>query len=102
MDFIDIGLYAGYLLVVVCALAAVLIPLIYSLDNPRSLIKSGIGVAGVLVIFLISYAIADDTAVADATASTSRWVGAGLITTYIAFFGAIVGIVYTEISKMLG
>lgn len=100
MDFIDIGLYASYALIAFCAIAAIGIPLVQSFGDPKSLIKSGIGVAFLVVVFFVSYAIADDSAVGT-TATTSKFVGAGLITTYVFFFGAIIGIVYTEISKML-
>jgi hypothetical protein len=100
MDFIDIGLYAGYVLVGLCALAAVLIPLVQSFDDPKSLVKSGVGVAALALVFIVSYALADDAATG-VTATASKMVGAGLITTYVFFFGAIVGIVYTEISKMI-
>jgi hypothetical protein len=100
MDFIDIGLYAGYALVGLCALAAILIPLVQSFDDPKKLVKSGIGVAALVVVFLISYAMADDSA-EGATATASKMVGAGLFTTYVFFFGAIIGILYTEVSKIL-
>ena len=85
---------------VICDQEMILIPLIQSFDDPKSLIKSGMGVAGLVVIFFISYAMADGNA-PSTTESTSKFVGAGLITAYIAFFGAIIGIVYTEVSKML-
>lgn len=101
MDFIDIGLYAGYLLVAVCAVVAIIMPLIQSLGDPKSLIKSGVGVALLVVVFFVSYAMADGTAVGEATEGTSKMVGAGLFTTYVFFFGAIGGIIYTEISKIL-
>jgi len=101
MDFIDISLYAGYLLVGVSALVAIAMPLIQSLDDPKSLLKSGIGIALLLVVFLVSYAMADGTVVGEATEGTSKMVGAGLFTTYVFFFGAIGGIIYTEISKIL-
>lgn len=100
MDFIDIGLYAGYALVGLCALAAIVIPLVQSFDDPKKLVKSGIGVAALVVIFFISYAMADGST-AETTETTSKMVGAGLFTTYVFFFGAIVGIVYTEISKII-
>ena len=100
MDIIDIGIYAAYILIVLCALSAIIIPLIQSLDDPKSLAKSGMGIAGLIIIFFIGYALADENAVGT-TSSTSKYVGAGLITTYVFFFGAIIGIVYTEFSKIL-
>ena len=101
MDFVDIGLYASYALIALCALAAIVIPLVQSFGDPKSLVKSGIGVVALVVVYFISYALADGTAAGDVTAGTSRMVGAGIITTYIFFFGAIIGIIYTEISKIV-
>ncbi|MBV6645677.1 MAG: hypothetical protein KI790_09525 [Cyclobacteriaceae bacterium] len=100
MDFIDIGIVAGYILIVLCAVAAVGIPLIKSFSDPKSLVKSGIGIGVLLVVFLLSYALADG-GMAGTTSGTSKMVGAGIITTYFIFFGAIGGIIYTEISKMV-
>ena len=101
MDFIDIGLFASYLLIGLCALAAIVIPLVQSLDDPKSLVKSGVGVVGLVIIFLISYAISEGEASGDVTANTSILVGAGIMTTYMCFFVAIAGIIYTEISKII-
>lgn len=97
---IDIGLYAGYILIILCALAALIIPLIQSLGDPKSLVKSLIGLAALVVIFLVSYALAGSEA-PGVTATTSKLVGAGIITMYVLFGAALVGIVYTELSKLI-
>jgi len=100
MSLIDVGLYAGYLLVGLCTLIAVVMPLIQSFDDPKSLTKSAIGVVAIVVIFGVGYALSDANA-PGTTAATSKFVGAGLISTYIFFGGAILGIIYTEISKII-
>ena len=100
MSIIDVGLYLSYALIILCAIAAIVIPLIQSFDDPKSLIKSGIGVAALLVIFVVSYVIASPEA-QGATEATSKMVGGGIITTYVIFFIAIAGIIYTEISKII-
>jgi len=97
---IDLGLISGYVLVGLCTLAAVVMPLVQSLSDPKSLVKSGIGVGVLLVVFLITYAMADGNA-EGTTATTSKMVGAGLVTMYVFVFLAIAGIVYTEISKLI-
>ena len=61
MDIIDVGLYASYLLIVLCAIAAIVIPLAQSFGDPQSLVKSGIGLGVILVVFLVSYGIADSS-----------------------------------------
>lgn len=100
MSIIDAGLFISYALIVLCALAAVIIPLIQSIDDPKTLAKSGIGLAILVVVFFISYAFSSPDA-AGATERTSKLAGAGIISTYIFFFAAIIGIVYTEISKII-
>ncbi|WP_421871940.1 hypothetical protein [Marinoscillum sp.] len=100
MDIIDVGLYAGYVLIAICALAAVVFPIIQIISDPQALIKSGIGLGALIVVAVVGYALADPNA-AGATESVSKWVGAGLIAMYIFFAVAVVGIVYTEISKLI-
>ncbi|MBR08454.1 MAG: hypothetical protein CMP48_12350 [Rickettsiales bacterium] len=102
MDIIDVGLYASYLLIALCAVAAIVIPLAQSFGDPQSLVKSGIGLGVIVVVFLISYAMADSvTTNKEVTEGAAKLSGAGLIAMYIFFFIALIGIVYTEISKLL-
>lgn len=100
MDIIDIGLYAGYILIFLCAITAVVFPLIQSFGDPQALVKSGIGLGAIIVIFFLGYAIADSDS-PGATETTSKLVGAGLISMYVLFFIALIGIVYTELSKLI-
>lgn len=97
---VDLGLIISYVLIVLCALAAIVIPLIQSFSDPKSLVKSGIGLGVVLVVFLIGYLLADGESDVT-TESTARLVGAGIISMYIFILIAIVGIIYTEISKII-
>ncbi len=100
MDIIDIGIFASYALIVLCAIAAIGMPLVQSFGDPKSLVKSGIGVGILVVVFVIGYVIADGNA-EGTTYATSKYVGAGIITTYVCFFAAILGILFTEISKII-
>ncbi|MFY0689435.1 MAG: hypothetical protein JXQ90_19850 [Cyclobacteriaceae bacterium] len=102
MDIIDIGIYSAYALIGLCAIAAIVMPLIQSLSDPKSLVKSGVGVVILVVIFFIGLAMADGTSTnEEVTEATSKYVGAGIITTYACIFIAMFGIVYTEISKIV-
>lgn len=96
---VDIGLIVAYVLIVLCALSAILIPLVQSFSDPKSLVKSGIGLGAVLVVFLVGYTLAGSES-AGTTESTSKLVGAGIISMYIFVLIAIVGIFFTEISKL--
>ena len=100
MDIVDIGLFASYILIFLCTISAIIIPIVQSFGNPESLIKSGIGLGAVLVVFVIGYIAADGQS-DEASETTAKLVGAGIISMYIFMVLAIVGIVYTEISKMI-
>lgn len=105
MDGFDIALYVSYGLIIIAALSAIILPLINSFSDPASLIKTAVGVGAVIVIFFIGYAIAGSEVTATYTrfevdASASKWIGAALITMYIFLFGAILGILVTEVSKV--
>ena len=99
---IDIALYIGYFLVIFALAAAIILPLIKSLDQPESLIKVGGGLVVLLVIFGISYALSDGGLVAtkpEITEQGSKLIGGALITMYILVFVALLGIAVTEVSK---
>lgn len=104
MDSIDIALYASYILVLVAAVAAVVLPLIQSLDDPSSLVKSGIGLAALVVVFVIGYAISGSEVLPsyaefNVDAGLSKFIGGLLTMMYILIFVAIGGIIYTEVAK---
>ncbi len=104
MDFVDIGLYIGYLLFFACAGFAIVWPLINSIGQPKALIKSGIGVGAIVLIFVISYLISGSSTKAEFIAmgvdeGMSKVLGGILITMYFLLFGSIIAIIYTEIVK---
>lgn len=96
---VDVGLFVSYILIGVCILAAVGMPLVKAFGDPDSLKKMGMGVGALLVVFVISYVIADGTPQGEASATTAKMVGAGIYTFYILAIVALGGIVYTEIKK---
>lgn len=98
--FVDIGLYASYALVVICTVLAVLMPLFNAFGNAQSLIKPVAGLLMLVVVILLGWALADNTAMGKASESVSQWVGGFLISMYILTFIAVAGILYTEVSKV--
>lgn len=107
MDTTDIMLYAGYLLTVLGAIVAIILPLIQSISDPKSLVKTVAGAILIGGIFLIAYSTADGYVSPkfaaepfNLTETGSKSVGGMLITTYALFVIAIVGIVITEITKL--
>ncbi|MEQ9424017.1 MAG: hypothetical protein RJQ09_06345 [Cyclobacteriaceae bacterium] len=103
--FVDVLLYLGYGLIIVCAAAAIVLPLINALGDPSALVKSGIGLGALVVVFLISWAIAGGEVLPSYTnygvdSGLSKFVGGSLTMMYLLALIAIVGIVYTEITKI--
>jgi NADH:ubiquinone oxidoreductase subunit 6 (subunit J) len=108
MDSIDIFIYVAEILVVVGVIAAVVLPLIKSLDNPGSLVKTGIGVLILAAIFFVAFSISDGEVSAKFAAdpfnispTMSKFVGGSLLTTYILFFVAVIGSIFMEINKAI-
>ncbi|NJN42581.1 MAG: hypothetical protein HC811_10495 [Flammeovirgaceae bacterium] len=102
----DIGLYIAYAMFSAALLGAIVWPLINSLKQPKTLVKSGLGVAVLVVLFLISYALSGSEVTAKYAAqgineTSSQIVGAGLTLFYLIFALAILGIIYSEINKAL-
>ncbi|MFC3415665.1 hypothetical protein [Algoriphagus hitonicola] len=108
MDTYDILLYAGYLLIAVGAVVAIIMPLINSLDNPKSLLKTGLGIVGIVVLFFIAYSVSSNEVLPkfeadpfNLTPQGSQLVGGMLITTYILAIISLLGIVFTELNKAI-
>ena len=108
MDSIDIFLTLSYILIGIGVILAILMPLIKSLDNPKSLFKTGVGVVGLVVLIFISYSLSDGEVSAkfaadpyNMTATSTKFVGAILASTYFLAILAMVGIVITELNKAI-
>jgi hypothetical protein len=103
---LDVGLYILYVLLFIAVASAIIFPLINSISNPSGLLKSGIGVIVMLVLFGIAYAVSDSSLSRSAIAaglseSTVKMIGAGLIMFYIVLILAVLALIYSEISKAL-
>lgn len=108
MDTFDIMLYVSYALVGIGAVVSILLPLIKSLDDPKSLLKTGLGVVLILVLFFICYSISSNEVLPkfesdpfNLTPAMSQMVGGLMITTYVLTIVALVGIVVTELNKAI-
>jgi len=96
---------ASYVLVGLAAAGSILLPLVKSIGDPKSLIGTAIGLGILLVIFLIGYSLAGDEVTPKYTefnvdASLSKIIGGVLTMFYILLGISLVGIVYTEVSKI--
>lgn len=106
MEIVDIMLYGSYLLVIVAALGAIVLPLINALNNPKSLLKSALGIVVIGVVYLVSWGISGDEVTAkyiqfDITSTSSQVIGGVLITTYLLMGIAVISIIYSEIAKII-
>jgi hypothetical protein len=106
MDTFDIMLYGSYALVGLGIVLSILLPLIKSLDDPKSLLKTGLGVVVILVLFFISYSISGNEVLPkfegepfNLTPGMSQLVGGMMITTYILIVGTLLSILITEFTK---
>ncbi|MCH8231551.1 MAG: hypothetical protein IIB82_02725 [Bacteroidetes bacterium] len=106
MDIVHIGLIFTYILLTVGVLAAIIMPLFQAITtDPKSLLKSAMGLGVIVVIYFIGYALAGDEVTAKYSefgvdASISKMVGGILNTMYILMFGALAGILFTEVHKV--
>lgn len=108
MDTYDIMLYVSYALVGIGAVVSILMPLFKSLDNPKSLLKTGLGVVAILVLFFVCYSISGNEVLPkfesdpfNLTPAMSQMVGGLMITTYVLTIVALAGILVTEFNKAI-
>ena len=103
---VDAGLYLTYTLFFIGLIAAVVMPIINSLGNPKSLVKTGAGIGATVVVFLIAYMFSSNE-VTDVYRSfgvdegSSQLVGGGIIMIYLLALIAIGGIIFGEISRII-
>ena len=103
---LDIGLYVFYVLLFIAVAAAVIFPLINSIKEPAALLRTGVAVVAILVLFGISYALSGSALSKNALAfglseGNVKLISAGLIMFYIVLILAILALIYSEISKAL-
>lgn len=102
--FSEFGLKLTYFLIIVAAAGAILAPLVTTiLNNPKALLYTGGAVAVLAVIYFIGVGMETGEAKIiggrEVSADLSQNVGGALKMMYILIVLAVVGIVYTEISK---
>ena len=106
LDLVDIRLYFGYGMVIVAAVLAVGCPLWIASKNPKSLVGTGVGLGSILVLFLVAWLLSSSEVYSSyaefgVDASLSKFIGGMLNLVYILAGLAVVGIVYSEVSKGL-
>ena len=103
--FVNGYLLFAYLLLGISTIAIIVLPLIKSLDDPKSLVQIGAGLLVIGVLFLISWAISGSEvtevyAKHNVGPEMSKVVGGMLMLMYILAVVAIIGIMVTELKKL--
>jgi len=103
---LDLGFYVFYALLFIAIAAMLVFPVVHMLREPSLLIRSAIGIGVVVVLFVISYALADSevtlkAAAVGVTPTSSKLIGAGLIMFYITLVLSGLALIYSEVSKAL-
>jgi len=101
---LDFGFYLFYALLIIAVALTIIFPIIHMLREPSMLLRSAIGIGIVVVLFVISYALADSevnlkAAALGVTPTSSKLIGAGLILFYISLVLSVLALIYSEISK---
>ena len=104
-NLINLGIILAYLMVGIGAITAIGFGIKKMMENLENAKKTIYTLSGLIVVFVISYLLASDEVINSyekykITSSSSKQVGMGLITFYFLIFGAIMAILYTELSKM--
>ena len=104
-SLVNIGIILSYVMVAFAALTTVGFGIKKMMQNTNNAKKTLYTAGGLVVAFIIAYLLASDEVLNsyekyNTTASSSKQVGMGLITFYLYFFGAIVAILYSELSKV--
>jgi len=103
-SLINIGIILTYLMVAFAAFAAIGFGIKQMMQKTNNAKKTLYTIGGLVVIILLSYLFASDEVSGsyekyEITASTAKQVGMGLTTFYILAVGAIVAVLYAELSK---
>ena len=100
------GLIVCYVFLLLAILTSIGMPVLNMIKHPEGLVKSLIGVVGLVVLFGVSYALSGAEVSAKATAmgvdaSGSRMIGAGMIMFYIILGVSTVLAIYSLIKDII-
>lgn len=109
---IELNLNWSYILLGLGAVAAVVFSIVQLFNNPASIKKALLGIAGVVVILLIARTMASDfipqsltakkmVAAGELTPDGAKMIGTALYGTYILLFATIGAIFWSSVSRLL-
>jgi hypothetical protein len=104
-SFINIGLYVAYFALFIAIAALIIFPIITMVKgNFKNAKGTLIGIAALVAVVIIAYMVspADQGPFytkMNTSASASKLIGAGILTTYFMFAGLVIITVYTSVIK---
>lgn len=96
----------SFAMVILTIVLTIVMPLVAVFQNPKSAVRSLIGLGVIVVVFLVSYALATDDPITLANGNVIdnsfelKFSDTALYATYIAFAGVILSILYGELYKV--
>ena len=104
-NLINIGIIITYIMIVFAAITAIGFGIKNMIQKTGNAKKTLFTIGGLIAVLIIAYLTASDEVLNEyekynINSSTSKQVGMGLIAFYFLIFGAIVAVLYTELSKV--
>jgi hypothetical protein len=101
----EIILPITYGLILLATACVLLLPVIKSLDDPKSLLGAGVGVAVLAVLFFIGWSLSGDEVTPkyanfNVDAGLSKIIGGWLTMLYLLFGITFVSLIYSEVSRL--
>ncbi len=96
----------GYILLIAGVIIALASPIVGFISNPKGVVKLLVSLGLVAVIAIVSYSLSGNTfsdvklQTLNITAETSRWVGMGLLFTYLLSVLSLLTILYSSVIKI--
>lgn len=99
---INIGIYVTYFLVAVAVLTTVLFSIFHMVQNLGKAKGALVGVLILAVIVIISYFLSTNEVYPKFNVGpiASKWVGAGILTTFVLIGLALLSAIYVEVTKL--
>lgn len=103
---LDVMLVWSFAMVILTIALTIIMPLIAVFQNPKSAVRSLIGLGILVVVFLISYALATDDPIRLASGKVMddtfdlKFSDTALWMTYITFAGVVLSILFGELYKV--
>ena len=99
---VDLILNGAYFLLILGLILAIVLPIVSAIKNPKSILKAGIGIGLILVIYLISRSMSSDLVLNSKSTGFeaiegAKFSGAILTTTYVLLIIAIAAVIITPI-----